>query len=70
MASYPWIVPHERQRQDLKDFPHLAKWFERIQARPATKRAYDVVKTIAATPPMDEEAKKVLFGQDASTVRR
>ncbi|MEZ5834373.1 MAG: malonyl-CoA decarboxylase N-terminal domain-containing protein [Geminicoccaceae bacterium] len=21
MASYPWIVPHERQKQDLNDFP-------------------------------------------------
>ena len=23
MACYPWIVPHERQRQTLSDFPHL-----------------------------------------------
>lgn len=70
MACYPWIVPHERQRQDLADFPHLARWFARIQARPATARAYALVETIQATPPMDAEAKKVLFGQDASTVRR
>ncbi|AVS67775.1 thiol:disulfide oxidoreductase [Paracidovorax avenae] len=70
MASYPWIVPHERQRQDLKDFPHLAQWFARIQARPATARAYDLAKTINTAPTVDEDAKKVLFGQDAGTVRR
>jgi len=25
MASYPWIVPHERQLQDLNDFPNLKR---------------------------------------------
>jgi hypothetical protein len=24
MASYPWIVPHERQVQKIDDFPHLS----------------------------------------------
>jgi GST-like protein len=40
MACYPWVVPHERQRQTLADFPHLQAWFERIRERPATVRAY------------------------------
>ncbi len=40
MACYPWTVPHERQRQNLDDFPHLKRWFEAIAARPATRRAY------------------------------
>ena len=31
MASYPWVVPHERQRQNLDDFPHLKRWFEAIR---------------------------------------
>ena len=34
MASYPWIVPWERQGQKLADFPHLKRWFETIEARP------------------------------------
>ena len=69
MASYPWIVPHERQRQNLGDFPHLAAWFERIHHRPATQRAYDLAKSINVQPTVDEQAKKLLFGQDASTVK-
>jgi GST-like protein len=40
MACYPWVVPHERQRQNLDDFPHLKRWFETITARPAVVRAY------------------------------
>ena len=36
MASYPWIVPYERQGQKIEDFPNLKRWFETIKARPAT----------------------------------
>jgi GST-like protein len=46
MACYPWVVPHERQRQKLEDFPFLAAWLQRIAARPATVRAYALAKTI------------------------
>jgi GSH-dependent disulfide-bond oxidoreductase len=41
IAAYPWIVPYERQGQNLADFPHLQRWFDAIQSRPATKRAYE-----------------------------
>ena len=71
MASYPWIVPYERQGQDLADFPNLERWFRSIEARPATVRAYEIgdrYRTRNAT--MDEEAKRVMFGQTAATVRR
>jgi GST-like protein len=71
MASYPWIVPHERQGQNINDFPHLKRWFERIRARPAVERAYALAKDINPTQPaMDEEARKVLFGQTAAVVSR
>ena len=71
MASYPWIVPHERQGQNLDDFPHLKRWFEAIKARPATVRAYDIVQKVnpQAGVPMTDEAKKVMFGQTAAVVR-
>lgn len=50
MACYPWIVPYERQSQKLEDFPNLKRWFETIQARPATQRAYDLVARVQANP--------------------
>lgn len=46
MAIYPWIVPHTYQEQNLDDFPHVKRWFQAIQARPATVRAYDLVERI------------------------
>ena len=70
MACYPWIVPHDKQRQNLDDFPHLKRWFEAIGARPATARAYALTAQINPAPVMDEAARKVLFGQDAAVVKR
>ena len=51
------------------DFPHLAQWFAWVAQRPGTARAYAVAKSVNMAPTVDEDAKRVLFGQDASTVR-
>lgn len=67
MACYPWTVSHERQGQNLADFPHLQRWFAAIAARPAVKRAYELAKKVSEETTMSEEAKKILFGQTAST---
>jgi GST-like protein len=69
MACYPWVVPYERQRQELEDFPHLKRWFETIRERPATERAYAKAREINPVPVVSEEAKRILFGQDAKTVK-
>jgi GST-like protein len=63
MACYPWIVPHENQGQRLEDFPNIARWFAAIRERPAVVRAYERAKEVRTAPVMDDEAKKVLFGQ-------
>ncbi|HET9146852.1 MAG TPA: glutathione binding-like protein [Acetobacteraceae bacterium] len=68
MASYPWIVPHERQGQRLEEFPNLARWFEAMRARPAVQRAYERAKEISQTPTVSEESRGVLFGQTSRVV--
>ena len=65
MASYPWIVPYERQQQKLEDFPHLQAWFARMSARPAVQRAYEKAKAINSAPTVTQDANKILFGQTA-----
>jgi GSH-dependent disulfide-bond oxidoreductase len=70
MASYPWIVPHERQGQKLEDFPHLKRWFQRMKARPAVVRAYAKAKEINTQPTVSKESSKILFGQTATTLPR
>ncbi len=68
MAAYPWIVPYQRQGQDINQFPHLKRWFEFIAARPATVKAYNIAKNINTQPTVSEAAKKILFGQTAAVV--
>ena len=72
MAIYPWIVPYERQGQNIADFPHLKHWFEAIRARAAVERAYEKAKAVnpnaggIRTP----EERAILFGQTAASVER
>jgi GST-like protein len=70
MACYPWVLP-QRQKQDMAHFPHLARWKEAIAARPAVQRAYALAKDVNPDhkPPTSAEERRVLFGQDRTTVR-
>ncbi|KAM3110853.1 glutathione binding-like protein [Phormidesmis sp. 146-33] len=70
MAAYPWIVPYDRQGQNLEDFPHLKRWFEAIKERPATIRAYEKAEAFKTQNLSIEETRSVLFNQSASTVQR
>ena len=65
IACYPWTVPHERQRQNLDDFPNLKRWFATIAQRPAVQRAYAVADQLLGRPtdparqtPADPPAQK------------
>jgi len=73
MASYPWIVPYKNQSQNIDDFPHLKRWLEAIEQRPATQRAYAKAKEVNpdfGQPAIrTEEEKKLLFGQTAAVVK-
>ncbi len=70
MASYPWVVPWERQGQNIADFPHLKRWLEAIAARDAVKRAYAIVKDVnpGAGGVRTAEERAILFGQTAKSV--
>ena len=69
IACYPWIVPHERQRQSLDDFPNLKRWFQAIRARPATERAYALGPKYREQATLTAEQKKILFGQTAAVIK-
>jgi GST-like protein len=69
MAAYPWVVPYQRQGQNLDDTPNLKRWFEAIKARPATIAAYARAEPYMSRPAVTEEGKKLLFGQTAASIR-
>jgi GST-like protein len=72
MASYPWVVPHERQGQKIADFPHLKRWLDTIAARPAVKKAYELAPKI--NPNLSgirtAEERAILFGQTAASIEQ
>jgi GSH-dependent disulfide-bond oxidoreductase len=70
IATYPWLVPHNMQGQDLNDFPNLNRWFEELRERPATRRGFaamaeEVEKMKQAAqqkPAQDKKSWEILFG--------
>lgn len=63
MACYPWVVPYEKQQQNLENFPYLKQWFLNIQKRPAIQRSYSLGSNFNISQTLTEEAKKILFNQ-------
>ena len=66
MASYPWTLNWENHNLNIDDFPNLKRWQTTINTRPAVVRAY---AQAGERKPMTEDERKVLFDQDAKTVK-
>jgi GST-like protein len=63
MAIFPWIVPYERQGQNLSDYPNLKRWFDAINERPAVQQGLALLsEQRGGTSNMDEKAREILFG--------
>jgi GST-like protein len=63
MAIFPWLLSHERQGQNLDDFPNVKRWFETIESRPAVARAREVGQDLRRSlEEMDDDTRKALFG--------
>lgn len=58
MACFPWLISHKRQGQDLAKFRHLRRWFNTINARPATIRAINVGADVRISPETLKKDKK------------
>eukprot|EP00179_Madagascaria_erythrocladioides_P017549 CAMPEP_0198342254 /NCGR_PEP_ID=MMETSP1450-20131203/50971_1 /TAXON_ID=753684 ORGANISM="Madagascaria erythrocladiodes, Strain CCMP3234" /NCGR_SAMPLE_ID=MMETSP1450 /ASSEMBLY_ACC=CAM_ASM_001115 /LENGTH=239 /DNA_ID=CAMNT_0044047341 /DNA_START=10 /DNA_END=729 /DNA_ORIENTATION=- len=44
MMIYPWARAYVWAKVDVADLPHLCAWFDRIDARPAVKKALTIPK--------------------------
>ena len=62
MAIWPWVAIHDMHQQNFADFPNVSRWFDRVGKRPAVQRGMAVLKDMF-TVPMDDEGKKIMFGQ-------
>ena len=64
IATYPWLVPHNMQGQNLDDFPNLRKWYDGLRARPAVQAGFAVMSEQLKNraPTQDQKAWDTLFG--------
>jgi GSH-dependent disulfide-bond oxidoreductase len=65
VGCFPRTSLHESQGQSLDDFPHVKRWFEALGARAAVAKGRMVGRELWQTDGLDEEGKKVLWGQRA-----
>lgn len=64
IAAYPWVKIVDLIEIDLgREFGHVANWAQRIAARSAVQRAYEIGEPTKGNQMLDEEARQHLFGQ-------
>lgn len=61
IATFPWIRVHKSLGIELRDYPHVARWYHAIDERPAVQRGLAIPPR--SDRPMDDEAKEWLFGK-------
>jgi GSH-dependent disulfide-bond oxidoreductase len=62
MAIYPWLRNWKNQGIELSDFPHLKKWFDGLEKRPAVQRGCQML-TELRKPITGEKEREILFGK-------
>lgn len=50
MAIWPWASRHEWHRIDLTQYPNVRAWYQRLRARPAVQKGYQVPKDAGPIP--------------------
>jgi len=62
IAIFPWLRSWQNQGIVLEDYPHLKKWFEGIEQRPAVQRGVKVLADLRK-PLTDDKSRDILFGK-------
>lgn len=51
IATWPWVSRYEWHEIDLTEYPNVRAWYQRILAREAVQRGYQVHKNMGEIPP-------------------
>jgi GSH-dependent disulfide-bond oxidoreductase len=63
IASIGWARGWERQGMDMKEFPNVGAWIERVGNRPATKAGLALTSDTKTDLTKDKAAQAILFNQ-------
>ncbi len=69
MCCWPWILIAKPLGQPLDEFPNVARWRQAVKERPAVQRGVDLGKDLRRNAPPDDEERKILFQQSASSLK-
>ena len=61
IATFPWTRSFANQGVELSEFPHVQRWFDAIQSRPAVRRGVEILAGLKK-PLTDDKAPETLFG--------
>ena len=50
MACWPWVSRYEWQQVNLNDYPNVRSWYQRLRARDAVQKGYQVPKHMGKIP--------------------
>ena len=50
IACWPWVSRYERQQTDLRNFPNVRGWYQRILEREAVQRGYHIPENMGPIP--------------------
>jgi GST-like protein len=63
IALFPWARSWKNQGIELTDFPHVQRWFDMINERPAVQRGVELLADLRK-PLTDEQSRQNLFGMN------
>ena len=63
IITFPWLRFPERRNVTMSDFPHVQRWFDAIDARPAVQRGCAVLAEHVRQGAMTDAERDVMFGK-------
>ncbi len=61
IAIFPWMRGSEKRGVMIGEYPNVKRWFDAIDARPAVKRALQVLDGVHNAP-IDDKQRDIMFG--------
>lgn len=63
MATVPWARSFDWRGQNPDDVPHVKRWVDEIEVRPAVQRAYEILSKPPRSGPIDDEHWENMYGE-------
>jgi len=63
IAIFSWMRSYKNSGGNIDTFQHLAKWLDRVEARPAVQRGLAILSEKSGTLDHSDEVRDILFGK-------